>query len=122
VLWRLTTRDARIEPDRVIVPYLVTVITFLSFAAEEYAAYIRRYHHILEGAPLPLTLESLLLFAATQGRNRFERQQRVRERRCASGRATRAGRSDASSQPRCDTRAEVGRQEASATGPGRRTR
>jgi hypothetical protein len=64
-LWWFTTRRTPIDPHRVIVPYLCTVIAFIAHVAEEYVAYIHEYHHILEGSPFRLTLELLLLFAAT---------------------------------------------------------
>jgi len=64
-LWWFTTRRTPIDPHRVIIPYLLTVIAFIAHVAEEYVAYIRGYHHILEGSPFTLTLELLLLFAAT---------------------------------------------------------
>jgi hypothetical protein len=64
-LWWFTTRRTPIDPHRVIVPYLFTVIAFIAHVAEEYVAFIRGYHHILEGSPFTLTLELLLLFAAT---------------------------------------------------------
>jgi hypothetical protein len=65
LLWWYTTRLTPIDPHRVIVPYLCTVIAFIAHVAEEYVAYIRGYHHILEGSPFTLTLELLLLFAAS---------------------------------------------------------
>ena len=64
-LWWMTTRKIRIDPQRVVIPYLFTVIAFIAHVAEEYLAYLRGYHHILEGSPFTLTLEMLLLFAAT---------------------------------------------------------
>jgi hypothetical protein len=64
-VWWFTTRRTPIDPHRVIVPYLFTVIAFIAHVAEEYVAYIRGYHHILEGSPFTLTLEVLLLFAAS---------------------------------------------------------
>jgi hypothetical protein len=65
VLWWFTTRLTPIDPHRVIIPYLCTVIAFIAHVAEEYVAYIQGHHHILEGSPFTLTLELLLLFAAT---------------------------------------------------------
>src|SRR5262249_15316874 len=63
-LWWFTTRRTPIDPYRVIIPYLLTVIAFIAHVAEEYVAYIRGYHHILEGSPFTLTPQLLLLFAA----------------------------------------------------------
>jgi hypothetical protein len=65
VMWRLTTYRVPIDPRRIIIPYLLTVIFFIAHVCEEYVAYMRGYHHILEGSPFKLTLELLLIFAAT---------------------------------------------------------
>lgn len=65
VLWWITTRRTPIDPLTVIIPYLLTVVAFIAHVAEEYLAYIRGYHHIMEGTPLKVTLELVLLFAAT---------------------------------------------------------
>lgn len=65
VLWWFTTRQYPIDPHRIIVPYLCTVVAFMAHVAEEYLAYIQGDHHILEGSPFTLTLELMLLFAAT---------------------------------------------------------
>lgn len=65
VMWRVTTYRVPIDPRRIIIPYLFTVIFFIAHVCEEYVAYMRGYHHILEGSPFKLTLELLLMFAAT---------------------------------------------------------
>src|SRR5919197_678731 len=66
-LWWVTTRRTPIDPHLIIVPYLLTVIAFIAHVCEEYRAYLHGYPDILKGAPLTLTLERLLTFAATLG-------------------------------------------------------
>src|SRR5688572_30550425 len=64
VLSWLTTYQTPIDPHRIIVPYLLTVIAFIAHVYEEYKAYVLGFPDILQGAPFELTLELLLTFAA----------------------------------------------------------
>src|SRR5262249_972237 len=65
VIWRLTTLMKQIDPRQIIIPYLLTVIAFIVHVCEEYRAFMLGYHHILEGIPFDVTLELMLIFAAT---------------------------------------------------------
>jgi hypothetical protein len=64
VLWQLTTYRTPIDPHKIIVPYLLTVIVFIAHVYEEYRAYIMGYPNIMQGAPFTITLELLVTFAA----------------------------------------------------------
>jgi hypothetical protein len=66
-VWWFTTRRTPVDPNTIIVPYLLTVIAFIVHVCEEYRAYLLGYPDILKGAPVTLTLEGLLTFAATLG-------------------------------------------------------
>lgn len=64
VLWWLTTRRTQIDPHKVIIPYLLTVILFIAHVYEEYVAFIKGYPDVLMGSPLTLTQDTLVAFAA----------------------------------------------------------
>jgi hypothetical protein len=61
-LWLLTTHRTPIEPQAVIVPYLVTVIAFIVHVSEEYVAHVETYLAVLSG--MPVTQSSFLAIAA----------------------------------------------------------
>jgi hypothetical protein len=61
-LWMLTTYRTPIEPQAVIVPYLMTVIAFVVHVYEEYVAHVERHLEILSG--LPVTQANFLAIAA----------------------------------------------------------
>jgi hypothetical protein len=65
VMWWFTTRRASVDPQRVIVPYLLTVIAFVAHVYEEYKAYLMGYPDIMQAAPFSITFESLVTFAAS---------------------------------------------------------
>jgi hypothetical protein len=62
ILWMLTTFRTPVEPQAVIVPYLMTVIAFVVHVYEEYVAHVERHLAILSG--LPVTQPSFLAIAA----------------------------------------------------------
>jgi len=62
ILWWFTTRRASIDPHRIIVPYLLTVIMFIAHVYEEYRAYSLGFPSI---TPLPATFEQMVTFAAS---------------------------------------------------------
>jgi hypothetical protein len=59
-----TTYRTPIDPHKIIVPYLLTVIVFIASVYEEYKAYIMGFPNIMQGAPITITLELLVTFAA----------------------------------------------------------
>jgi hypothetical protein len=63
-LWWFTTRKHPVDPHRIIVPYLLTVIFFIAHVYEEYKAYLLDYPHILQGLPFAVTSELMTTFAA----------------------------------------------------------
>jgi len=65
VLWLLTTYRTPIDPQRIIIPYAVTVILFIAHVSEEFAAHIERYLARLSG--LPVTQTDFLVIAAFSG-------------------------------------------------------
>lgn len=67
VLWWLTTRSTPVDPHRIIVPYLLTVIAFIAHVYEEYKAYLLGFPDIMRGAPFKITFELQLTFAASLG-------------------------------------------------------
>jgi hypothetical protein len=64
LLWWLTMRKAPIEPQKIMVPYLLTTIMFIVHVYEEYKAHLLGFADI---TPLPVSLEELVTFAATLG-------------------------------------------------------
>jgi hypothetical protein len=64
VLWWLTTYRTQIDPNQIIVPYLLTVIAFIAHVYEEYKAYVLGFPDVLQGGPFALNLDLLLTFAA----------------------------------------------------------
>jgi hypothetical protein len=62
VLWILTTYRTPIEPQAVIVPYLITVIAFIVHVYEEYVAHVENHLAALSG--LPVTQGNFLAIAA----------------------------------------------------------
>jgi hypothetical protein len=64
-LWSLTARAAKIDPQKVILPYLVTVIMFIAHVYEEYKAHLLGFPDIVQGAPFPISFEMMLTFAAS---------------------------------------------------------
>jgi hypothetical protein len=60
ILWLLTTYRTPIDPQTIIVPYLVTVILFIVHVYEEFAAHVEQ--HKLSG--LPVTQTDFLVIAA----------------------------------------------------------
>jgi len=65
ILWLLTTYRTPIDPQTIIVPYLVTVILFIVHVYEEFAAHIERYLARLSG--LQVTQTDFLIIAAFSG-------------------------------------------------------
>lgn len=66
VLWWLTTRRTPVDPHKIIIPYLLTVIAFIAHVCEEYVAEIGGFANVLASTPLAhITLQSMLKFAAT---------------------------------------------------------
>ena len=65
ILWLLTTYRRPIEPQTIIVPYLVTVILIMVHVYEEFAAHIERYLTRLSG--LQVTQTDFLVIAAFSG-------------------------------------------------------
>jgi hypothetical protein len=64
-LWWFTVRKAMIDPQKVIVLYLVTVIMFIAHVYEEYKAHLLGFPDIVQGAPFPISFEMMLTFAAS---------------------------------------------------------
>jgi len=62
ILWWFTTRRTPIDPYKIIVPYLLTVIMFIAHVCEEYRALSLGYPGI---TPLPATFEQMVTFAAS---------------------------------------------------------
>jgi hypothetical protein len=65
VLWFLTTYRIPINPQTIIVPYLVTVILFIVHVSEEYAAHVEVYLTRLPG--FQVTQTEFLFIAAFSG-------------------------------------------------------
>src|SRR4029453_9312917 len=65
VLWWFTARKATIDADKVIIPYLVSVILFIAHVYEEYKAHLLGFPDIVQGAPFPISFEMMLTFAAS---------------------------------------------------------
>ena len=65
ILWWLTTHRTPVDPYKIIVPYLLTTIMFIAHVCEEYKAHLLGYRDITEGAPLPMSLELMVTFAAS---------------------------------------------------------
>lgn len=65
LLWWFTSRKAAIDPQRIIVPYLLTVIMFIVHVFEEYKAHLLGYPDIVKGAPFPMSFELMVTFAAS---------------------------------------------------------
>jgi hypothetical protein len=63
VLWRLTTYRTQVDPHKIIIPYLLTVILFIAHVYEEYQGFIKGYPDVLKGI-VKLNLDMLLTFAA----------------------------------------------------------
>jgi hypothetical protein len=64
-MWWVTARRTRIDPHKIIVPYLVTVILFIAHVYEEYKAHLLGFADIVQGAPFPISFETMLTFAAS---------------------------------------------------------
>lgn len=62
ILWMLTTHRTPIEPQPVIVSYLITVIAFIVHVSEEYVAHVENHLAVLSG--LPVTQTNFLAIAA----------------------------------------------------------
>lgn len=62
ILWLCTTYRTPIEPQQIIVPYLITVILFIIHVYEEFAAHVER--HLTQLSGLPVTQEQFLIIAA----------------------------------------------------------
>jgi hypothetical protein len=62
IVWWFTTRRTPIEPHRVIVPYLLTVIMFIVHVYEEYTAVQLGFPAI---TPLPASFLEIVTFAAS---------------------------------------------------------
>ena len=65
ILWWFTTRKTAVDPHKVIVPYLLTVIAFIAHVYEEYKAYLLGFPDIMQLAPFTVTFELLVTFAAS---------------------------------------------------------
>jgi hypothetical protein len=64
ILWWFTTRRTPIDPRKILVPYLLTVIAFMTHVFEEYRALSLGYPSI---TPLPASFEQMVTFAASLG-------------------------------------------------------
>jgi hypothetical protein len=62
ILWLLTTYRTPIDPQTMIVPYLVTVIVFIVHVSEEFGTHVERYLSQLSG--LQVTQSDFLIIAA----------------------------------------------------------
>jgi hypothetical protein len=62
VLWLLTTFRTPIDPQPIIMPYLVTVILFIVHVSEEFAAHVENYLARISG--LPVTQTDFIVIAA----------------------------------------------------------
>src|SRR5215475_2093025 len=65
LLWLTTTYRTAIEPETIIVPYLVTIIFFIVHVSEEFATHVERYLSRLSG--LQVTQTDFLIIAAFSG-------------------------------------------------------
>jgi len=65
VLWLATTYRTPINPQPIIVPYLLTVIMFIVHVSEEFAAHVETYMSRLSG--LQVTQTQFLVIAAFSG-------------------------------------------------------
>jgi hypothetical protein len=63
VLWLLTTYRTQVDPRKIIIPYLLTVILFIAHVYEEYRGFVLGYPDVLKGI-FTLDLDTLLTFAA----------------------------------------------------------
>jgi hypothetical protein len=61
-LWMVTVHRTPIDPEPVIVPYLITVIAFVVHVYEEYVAHVE--HHLAALSGLPVTQANFLVIAA----------------------------------------------------------
>jgi hypothetical protein len=64
-LWWSTVRKVSIDPQTIIVPYLLTVVMFIAHVYEEYKAHLLGFPDIVQGAPFPISFEMMLTFAAS---------------------------------------------------------
>jgi hypothetical protein len=64
-LWWFTVRKVSIDPQTIIVPYLLTVVMFIAHVYEEYKAHLLGFPDIVQGAPFPISFEMMLTFAAS---------------------------------------------------------
>ena len=62
ILWWFTTRRVPIDPNKIIVPYLLTVIMFIAHVFEEYGTLSLGFPAI---TPLPVSFEQMVTFAAS---------------------------------------------------------
>src|SRR5262249_55343259 len=62
ILWWFTTLRAPIDPRKIIVPYLLTVVMFIAHVYEEYRAYSLGFPAI---TPLRASFEQMVTFAAS---------------------------------------------------------
>src|SRR5262245_30476060 len=65
ILWWFIVRKVMIDPQKIIVPYLLTVIMFIAHVYEEYKAHLMGFPDIVQGAPFPISFELMLTFAAS---------------------------------------------------------
>jgi hypothetical protein len=65
ILWWTNLRHTSIDPQKIIVPYLLTVIMFIVHVFEEYKAHLLGFPDIVAGAPFPISFEMMLTFAAS---------------------------------------------------------
>jgi len=63
ILWWFTTRKTPVDPHQIIVPYLLTVISFIAHVLEEYKAFVLGFPHILQGLPFAVTSDLMVTFA-----------------------------------------------------------
>lgn len=64
-LWLLTTYRTPVDPQKVIAPYLVTVVLFIVHVYEEFAAHVE--HQLTRLSGLPVTQADFLTIAAFAG-------------------------------------------------------
>jgi hypothetical protein len=64
LLWWFAIRKTPFEPQKIMVPYLLTTIMFIVHVYEEYKAHLLGFPDI---TPVPVSFEELVTFAATLG-------------------------------------------------------
>lgn len=63
LLWRFATDHVAVDPNKIIIPYLLTVIAFTGHVYEEYRAFVLHYPSVLDSI-VTLDLNTLVTHAA----------------------------------------------------------